>query len=100
MRRLTLSLLAALAAAVALGQSVPDLFPKAKEQARAGSWPDALVPMEAVDLEAGKPANQKFQSQLEAPLAFYRGVCDSNLDRVNDAGADFETFLLLQPGAS
>lgn len=100
MRRLTLSLAATLVAAVVAGQSVPELFQKAKDQVKAGSWQDALVSMEAVDLEAGKPANQKFQPQLEAPLAFYRGVCDANLGWVDDAGADFETFLLLQPDAS
>jgi hypothetical protein len=100
MRRLTLSLGAVLAAAIALGQSVPELFQKAKDEVKAGSWREALATMEAVDLEAGRPANQKFQPQLEAPLAFYRGVCDANLDRVDDAAADFETFLLLQPDAS
>ncbi len=100
MRRLTLFLAAVLAASMAAGQSVPELFQKAKDQVKAGSWKDALATMEAVDLEAGRPANQKFQPQLEAPLAFYRGVCDANLDRVDDAGADFETFLLLQPDAS
>ena len=100
MRRLAFSLAAALIAASAVAQSVPELFQKAKDQVKAGSWKDALATMEAVDLEAGRPANQKFQPQLEAPLAFYRGVCDANLDRVDDAGADFETFLLLQPDAS
>jgi GWxTD domain-containing protein len=100
MRRLALSLAAALAASFAVGQSVPELFQKAKDEVKAGSWREALATMEAVDLEAGRPANQKFQPQLEAPLAFYRGVCESNLDRVDAAGADFETFLLLQPGAS
>jgi len=99
-RRLTLFFAAALVAAAAPAPSVPELFQKAREQVKAGSWKEALATMEAVDLEAGRPANQKFQPQLEAPLAFYRGVCDANLDRADDAGADFETFLLLQPGAS
>ena len=100
MRRLTLSLAAALIAAAAAAQSVPERFLTVKDQVKAESWQNALDTMDALDLEAGRPANQKFQPQLEAPLAFYRGVCDANLDRVDDAGADFETFLLLQPDAS
>jgi len=100
MRRLSLFLTAALIAAAAPAQSVPELFQKVKDQVKAGSWKDALATMDAVDLEAGRPANQRFQPQLEAPLAFYRGVCDANLDRVDDAAADFETFLLLQPDAT
>lgn len=103
MKRLAVSVaavLVALVAAAAVAQTVPELFQQAKEEVKAGSWKKALVTMEAVDLEAGRPANQKFQPQLEAPLAFYRGVCDANLDRVEAAGADFETFLLLQPGAT
>ena len=51
--------------------------------------------MEVLDIEAAKPANQQFQSQLEGPLAFYRGVCDANLDNAAKAQADFETFLRL-----
>ena len=100
MKRLTVFFTATLIAVAGAAQSVPELFQKVKDQVKAQSWKDALATMEAVDLEAGRPANQKFQPQLEAPLAFYRGVCDANLDRVDDAAADFETFLLLQPDAS
>ena len=33
-------------------------------------------------------------------MAFYRGVCEANVDQADKAAADFETFLRLQPNAS
>src|SRR5450432_3558875 len=99
-RPFSLLLAAWLVGAAALGDSVPDLFQKVKEQVKAGSWNDALVTMEVLDTEAARPANQQFQSQLEGPLAFYRGVCEANVDQADKASADFETFLRLQPNAS
>ena len=89
-----------LAAGAVVAETVPELFQKVKEQVKAGSWNDALVTMEVLDTEAARPANQQFQSQLEAPMAFYRGVCEANVDQADKAAADFETFLRLQPNAS
>ena len=89
-----------LGAGVLGAQSIPDLFAKAKEQVKAGSWSDALVTLEVIDVEAAKPANEKYRSQLEAPSAFYRGVCEANLGDAQKASADFENFLRLQPNAS
>ena len=82
MKRLAVSLAVLLAAGAALvfAETVPELFQKLKEQVKAGSWNDALVTMEVLDTEAAKPANQQFQSQLEAQMAFYRGVCEANVD--------------------
>ena len=100
MKRHSLLLAVWLVGGVALADSVPDLFQKVKEQVKAGSWNDALVTMEVLDTEAAKPANQQFQAQLEAPMEFYRGVCEANVDQSAKASADFETFLRLQPNAS
>ena len=100
MRRAVSFLSLVLAAGVLGAQSIPDLFAKAKEQVKAGSWSDALVTLEVIDVEAAKPANEKYRSQLEAPSAFYRGVCEANLGDAQKASADFETFLRLQPNAS
>jgi len=100
LKRLAVSLAVFLAAGAALADSVPELFQKLKEQVKAGSWNDALVTMEVLDTEAARPANQQFQPQLEAPMAFYRGVCEANVDQAAKASADFETFLRLQPNAS
>jgi hypothetical protein len=76
LKRPGLALAVFLAAGAVLAQSVPDLFQKVKAEVKAGSWNDALVTMEALSTEAARPANQQFQSQLEGPLAFYRGVCE------------------------
>jgi GWxTD domain-containing protein len=37
---------------------------------------------------------------LVAPTAFYRGVCEANLDQGGKAEADFATFLREQPGST
>jgi len=81
-------------------QSVQDLFAKAKEQVKAGSWQEALGTLEVLDVEAAKPGNEKIRPQLEGPLAFYRGVCQANLGEADKAQDSFETFLMAQPNAS
>ena len=83
----------------AFADTVPELFNKVKEQVKAEKWADALVTMEVIDVEAGKPANTHYQAPLEGPLAFYRGVCDANLGQADKAQADFETFLRTKPDA-
>jgi GWxTD domain-containing protein len=88
------------AAGPSLAASLPELFGKVKEQVKAGSWSEALATMEVLDVEAAKPENVKAQEQLAGPLAFYRGVCDANLDNAARAQSDFETFLRAQPNAS
>ena len=101
MKRRAVALVALLFAAAALrAQSVGELFQKAKEQVKAGSWQEALGTLEVLDVEAAKPANEKIRPQLEGPLAFYRGVCDANLGNAARAQSDFEAFLAAQPNAS
>jgi GWxTD domain-containing protein len=100
MKRAACTLVLALAASALGAQSVQDLFQKVKEQVKAGAWNDALVTIEVLDVEAAKPANEKYRAPLEGPLAFYRGVCEANLGDAQKAGTDFETFLRLQPNAS
>ena len=77
-----------------------ELFQKAKDQVKAGSWQEALATLEVLDVEAARPANEKVRAQLEGPLAFYRGVCQANLDDASKAQDSFETFLMVQPNAS
>src|SRR4051812_2082528 len=90
----------ALLTAVALAQTVPELFGKAKEQVKAGSWKDALATLDSLEAESAKPGNESMRGQLEAPLAFYRGVCQSNLGESDKAVAEFRAFLKAQPNAS
>ncbi len=100
MKRIALFLAVSLAAGALPGQSAAELFQKAKEQMKAGSWQDALKTIDALDVEAAKPANEGLRKQLEGPVAFYRGVCEANLDQPDKARADFATFLGMQPNAS
>jgi GWxTD domain-containing protein len=92
--------LAALLALAPPNPSVPELFQKMKEQVKAEKWSDALVTIEVIDVEAAKPENAGVKTQLEAPLAFYRGVCESNAGNAVKAQASFETYLRAQPNAS
>ncbi len=81
-------------------QTLPELFQKIKAQVKGEAWQDALKTLDALDTEAGKPGNEAAKQQLAAPTAFYRGVCEANLGQADKAGADFSTFLTLQPNAS
>ena len=100
MKRPVLLVAAFLLASAALAAAIPELFQKTKEQVKAGSWSDALSTMSALESEASQPGNEKFQKQLQAPLAFYRGVCQANLGQAEQARASFQTFLADQPNAS
>lgn len=87
-------------AGVCAAQSIPELFAKAKDQVKAGSWKDALGTLDALDAESKKPGNENMRAQLEAPLAFYRGVCQSNAGDTDKAVAEFRAFLKVQPNAA
>ncbi len=101
MRRFVLFLVALLASiAVSAVPTAPELFLKVKEQVKAGSWQEALKTLEALDAEASKPGNEGMRQQLVAPTAFYRAVCEANLDQAEKARSDFEVFLTEQPNAS
>ncbi len=92
--------LTAAAAAGLAAQSIPELFGKAKAEIKSGSWADASKTLDALEAEASKPGQEAVKKQLEAPLAFYRGVCDANLGQSDQAVEQFGAFLKLQPTAS
>ena len=81
-------------------QTLPDLFGKLKAEVKSGSWSDAEKTLDALQAEAAKPGNEEAQKQLASPLAFYRGVCNANLGKTDEAVASFATFLKLQPNAT
>ncbi len=100
-RRLRIVLLGLAAAGRCLAApTLPELFQQMKEQVKAEKWADALVTIEVMDVEAARPANSGMKTQLEGPLAFYRGVCDANLGSADKAQADFEAFLNAKPDAA
>jgi GWxTD domain-containing protein len=100
MKRPFLFLAAALISAALGAQGIPELFQKAKEQVKASSWQETLKTLDQLDAESSKPGNENLRKQLQGPVAFYRGVCDANLDQADKARADFEAFLQVQPNAS
>ena len=93
MRRFALFLAVFLTAVAAAAQTVPELFQKGKAQVKGEAWKEALSTFQLVEAEAAKPENEAYRKQLEGPLAFYRGVCQANLDMAEDARANFEMFL-------
>ena len=88
------------AAASQFAQSLPELFQKTKAQVKGESWSEALKTLALLDTESARPGNETVRQQLEAPMAFYRGVCEANLGHAEKAQSDFEQFLSLQPNAS
>jgi GWxTD domain-containing protein len=79
--------------------TLSDLFDQAKAQVKSQSWQEALTTLDRLEAESVRPENETFHEQLVAPIAFYRGVCEANLDRTGKAEADFAIFLQAQPGS-
>jgi GWxTD domain-containing protein len=101
MRRLgALAAVSLLLSVPAPAQTLLELFQKAKAQVKGESWPEALKTLDRLEAESARPGHETARPQLEAPMAFYRGVCEANLGRPDKAQADFEVFLALQPNAS
>jgi GWxTD domain-containing protein len=91
---------ALLVSSAALAENLTDLFQKAKAQVRGENWSGALESLDRLDAEAARPGNETAREQLAAPTAFYRAVCEANLDQADKAREDFAAFLRLQPNAS
>jgi GWxTD domain-containing protein len=89
-----------LASTFAPAASLPDLFLKAKQQFRLGSYSASLETLDRLAAESEEPGNEAYRAQLRPALAFYRGACLAALGRADEARTQFETFLTYQPGAS
>ena len=100
LKRYGLAVSVFLLASFSVSQSIPELFHKAKEEIKAGSWAEASRSMDALEAEANKPGNESVRKQLEGPLAFYRGVAAANLGQSDEAVEFFGKFLSAQPNAS
>ncbi len=80
-------------------QSLSDLFQQVKQQVADGSWAPALGTLATLEREAGKPGQEGAQGELEGPIHFYRGVCEANVGRDEQAVAEFSAFLETKPDA-
>ena len=87
-------------ASLCLAQSIPELFNKAKEEIKSGSWAEASKTLDLLEAEANKPGQEGVKKQLEGPLAFYRGVAAANLGETDESVDSFGAFLKVQPNAS
>jgi GWxTD domain-containing protein len=81
-------------------ETLTELFQKAKAQVKDHAWHEALTTLDQLDVESARPGNETARQRLVAPLAFYRGVCEANLDQAEKAEADFATFLQANPGST
>jgi len=99
-RLLMLSFLALVGSFLAASTTLPELFQKAKQQAQFGSYPEALSSLDEVDRLSQQPGLERDRAALLPALAFYRGVCYSGLDRLEEAQREFGVFLETQPNAS
>ena len=94
------SLLAGFFHGVAVAQTLSELFQKLKTEVGAHSWDDATRTLETLRLEAAKPGNEEARKKLAGPLAFYRGVCEAERGRTDEAIEEFAQFLKMQPNAT
>src|SRR5262245_60646162 len=100
MKRLAASPPSPLVPVLSSAQAPPELCQKAKAQGKGESWSEALKTLDKREVVAAKPGNETANQQLQAPMTFYRGVCEANLGMAEKAQADFESFLALQPNAA
>src|SRR5512132_4420385 len=84
----------------ASGQTVVELFQKAKNQVKLGSYDDALKTLDALDTATAAPGHEAERKQVEPPIAFYRGVSFAALGRRDEAQASFRKYLGFVPNAS
>ncbi len=80
-------------------QSLPEMFRQVKREVAAGSWAEGMTTLALLQIEAARPGFEHSRKDLEGPIPFYRGVCEANLGRYNEALADFEAFLSIRPDA-
>ena len=81
-------------------ESMPELFQRAKQQVKLGSFEQALATLAALDAESSKPENLSERPALEPSLRFYRGVCEAALGRDKEAQEDFRFFVSTNPRAT
>jgi GWxTD domain-containing protein len=98
-RRLALFLLFALPA-VLPAATLPELFRKAKDEVKLGSYDSALKTLEELEAGANQPGFEKDKAALAPVLAFYKGVCHAALGKTDEARAEFTTYLATSPNAS
>src|SRR5260221_2285556 len=99
-KTLSILLLSFAVALTAVAEGPGELFQKAKEQVKSARWKEALTTLDAIDAATRDPGFAPQRKQLEPALAFYRAVSMANLDRADEAQAQFQIYLAATPNAS
>jgi GWxTD domain-containing protein len=94
---MTSRLLAPVLALLLAEASFPDLFQKAKQEFKLGSYEQALATLTSLDQESSRQGFEKQRSVLLPGLLFYRAASLAGLGREKEAVAVFEAFLALKP---
>jgi GWxTD domain-containing protein len=91
------SILPLAAQAPAAAATLPELFGKAKEQVKLGSYEAALTTLQEIDTLSQQPGLEKDREALRPSLTFYRGVCHAALGKDEEARGEFRAFLEASP---
>jgi len=87
-------------AAPVCAQTPQELFQTLKQKVNAGSWSDALATLARLDVAAATTENESLRERMAVAVAFYRGVCQANLGRSDEAVKSFREFFTFQPDAT
>src|SRR5437870_5862619 len=80
-----------------LAATLPELFQKAKNEFRLGSYTATLATLDRLEKESVQPGLEAQRAALLPGLLFYRGASQAALGRQNEARQAFEQFLSYQP---
>jgi GWxTD domain-containing protein len=92
--------LAAILSSFLATASLPELFQKAKQEFKLGSYERALATLTSLDQESSKKENARERAALLPGLLFYKAASLAALGRDEQAVSIFEAFLALQPNVT
>ena len=79
------------------GPTLPELFQKAKQEFKLGSYGNALATLEKLETESSEPGLERDREALLPGLLFYKGACQAALGQQQEASDTFQAFLVLKP---
>jgi GWxTD domain-containing protein len=80
-----------------LATTLPEVFQRAKNEFRLGSYAATLATLETLEKESARPGLEAERAALLPGLLFYRGASLAALGRQTEAHHVFEEFLSYQP---
>ena len=80
-----------------LAATLPEVFQRAKDEFRLGSYAATLATLETLERESARPGLEAQRAALLPGLLFYRGASLAALGRQTEAHQVFEEFLSYQP---